>query len=183
MITGNDTRWLRYHFMKHKVHLIWDVNIRGKFRRSSPVRFSPDFDSQDWQPYYAPCLLLILLWAPLPWPPRERHLIFSPPSSLSMRPSVVQNEFSLICMTDKRILYLFNRRSYATGLEERDGEVVCLCLFRGLDEKECETLLAQMFILVSSCLAPNTVCVCVCKMGFGGENLCVLLFCQVSCSV
>jgi len=49
----------------------------------------------------------------------------------------VQNEFSLICMTDKRILYLFNRRSYATGLEaakERDREVVHTCLFRGLDE-------------------------------------------------
>lgn len=72
-----------------------------------------DIDSQDWQPYYTPRLLLILLWARLPWPPCKRHLIFSPPSSLSMRPSVVQNEFSLICMTDKRILYLFNRRSYA----------------------------------------------------------------------
>lgn len=35
-----------------------------------------------------------------------------------MRPSVVENEFSLICMTDKQFFfYLFNRRSYAGDLE------------------------------------------------------------------
>lgn len=54
--------------------------------------------------------------ARLPWSPSERHLIFSPPSSLSMGPSVVENEFSLICMTDKHILYLSHRRSYAMDL-------------------------------------------------------------------
>lgn len=54
--------------------------------------------------------------ARLPWSPSKRHLIFSPPSSLSMGPSVVENEFSLICMTDKHILYLSHRRSYAMDL-------------------------------------------------------------------
>lgn len=58
----------------------------------------------------------------LPWPPSERHLIFSPPSSLSMGPSVVENEFSLICMTDKHILYLSHRRSYAMDLGTRTRE-------------------------------------------------------------
>ena len=38
-----------------------------------------------------------------------------------MGPSVVENEFSLICMTDKHILYLFNRRSYGMVLEAAEG--------------------------------------------------------------
>lgn len=58
----------------------------------------------------------------MPWSPSERHLIFSPPSSLSMGPSVVENEFSLICMTDKHILYLSHRRSYDMDLGTREGE-------------------------------------------------------------
>ncbi len=60
--------------------------------------------------------------ARLPWSPSERHLIFSPPSSLSMGPSVVENEFSLICMTDKHILYLSHRRSYAMDLGTKERE-------------------------------------------------------------
>lgn len=63
--------------------------------------------------------------ARLPWPPSERHLIFSPPSSLSMGPSVVENEFSLICMTDKHILYLSRRRSHAMDLGTREREREC----------------------------------------------------------
>lgn len=60
----------------------------------------------------------------LPWSQCERHLIFSPPSSLSMGPSVVENESSLICMTDKHILYPSQRRSYAMdlGTAERETE-------------------------------------------------------------
>lgn len=58
----------------------------------------------------------------MPWSPSKRHLIFSPPSSLSMGPSVVENEFSLICMTDKHILYLSHRRSYAMDLGTRERE-------------------------------------------------------------
>lgn len=54
----------------------------------------------------------------MPWSQRERHLIFSPPSSLSMGPSVVENESSLICMTDKHILYPSQRRSYATDFRD-----------------------------------------------------------------
>lgn len=61
-------------------------------------------------------LLLILFCSWLPWPHSKRHSIFCVPS-LSMRPSVVENEFSLICMTDKRFFNLFNRRSYAGDLK------------------------------------------------------------------
>ncbi len=39
-----------------------------------------------------------------------------------MGPSVVENEFSLICMTDKHILYLSHRRSYAMDLGTRERE-------------------------------------------------------------
>lgn len=39
-----------------------------------------------------------------------------------MGPSVVENEFSLICMTDKHILYLSHRRSYATDLGTGERE-------------------------------------------------------------
>lgn len=72
--------------------------------------------------------------ARLPWSPSERHLIFSPPSSLSMGPSVVENEFSLICMTDKHILYLSHRRSYAMdlGTRERESKRVRGEMMRGL---------------------------------------------------
>lgn len=94
-----------------------DPGRGGKLLRHPLPYLAAHFDSGDWQAYYALHLLLILLGAGLPWPPRKRHLIFSPPSSLSMRPSVVENEFKLICMTDKHILYLFNRRSYAMDLE------------------------------------------------------------------
>lgn len=128
---------LKFHYQSEQA--FWFSTVHPQQTSHSALQTQPNFTS-DFNP---PCLIpswkvlihrndnLIMrhtyYWyyaaeARLPWSPSKRHLIFSPPSSLSMGPSVVENEFSLICMTDKHILYLSHRRSYAMDLGTRGRE-------------------------------------------------------------
>lgn len=144
--------------------------------------------------------------ARLPWSPSERHLIFSPPSSLSMGPSVVENEFSLICMTDKHILYLSHRRSYAMdlGTWERKrvrgwndawsylcewskwGGCVCLSVYQSSDVCMCLHNLRTCNVYVCPLAMPLFLCwwfqiyismpLCVCVFSCNYDCMCDCIF-------
>lgn len=110
--------------------------------------------------------------ARLPWSLRERHLIFSPPSSLSMGPSVVENEFSLICMTDKHILYLSHRRSYAMDLGTREREESGGEMMRGLTSmNEVNGVYVCVWVSMGA-----WICACVCIMHWLVMFMYALLF-------
>lgn len=118
--------------------------------------------------------------ARLPWSPSKRHLIFSPPSSLSMGPSVVENEFSLICMTDKHILYLSHRRSCAMDLGTRERERETEWggeMMRGLTSMN---EVNGVYVCVWVSVGLSSMCACVCIMHGHVMFMYALLFIPMS---